>query len=142
YVAWGGTGAATAVMVVLTALALRTGSGVAFSHPDTPVEPMIYTQTSPDVPRLARQIRAAAAREGDQPRPVVIDTTGSLSWPWAWYLRGHPVIYTPADFIRRGEVAEDSILVAARGTVAADHELRERYATPILYRHRWWFPED
>jgi uncharacterized protein (TIGR03663 family) len=76
---------------------------VVYHHPDTPIEPLIYTQTAPDVPRyvaqvrelainLTRNSRTAADPTGGLSMPIALDGggssgDGSLAWPLQWYLR-------------------------------------------------------
>ena len=142
----GGGVAAVAVMgmmALLLALSLRTAGGVVYGHPDTPIEPLIYTQTSPDVPALAREIESfAAAGPGSARPPVYVDTTASFSWPWVWYLRDYSgVRYVSAETIADG-VPEGSILIATDSTLAANPGLRDGFAEARPYRHRLWFPEQ
>jgi uncharacterized protein (TIGR03663 family) len=142
--AWMAAGGGGMALALLAVLALRTGLLVSFAHPDTPVEPLIYTQTTPDVPRLTREIIAALDGPPETRRAgsVIVDTTASLSWPWAWYLREVPAGYLPGEGIRRGEIAEDAILIVAQYTLDRHHRLRQRYEEAVPYRHRWWFPEE
>jgi uncharacterized protein (TIGR03663 family) len=74
-----------------------------YEHPDTPVELLVYTQTSPDVPRIVGDVRELAINltrssrtsedaTGGTTMPVVIDSgdeggEGSLAWPLQWYFR-------------------------------------------------------
>ncbi len=129
---------------LLLLLSLRTAAEVAFAHPDTPLEPLIYTQTSPDVPALVREIEAfAEAGPGRDQLLVTVDTTASFAWPWAWYLRDFPRAryLTPAAIAEDGARVLDGVLIAARSTLATQPQLRERFAVERPYRHRWWFPE-
>ena len=138
---WAGTGAAAVAGVLVLALSVRAASGVTFGHPDTPVEPLIYTQTAPDIPRLAREIEDYVAARAES-TPVVVDTTASLTWPWAWYLRDLPdVRYLPPQTIQRGELPEGAFLISARSTLPPNSPLRERFGVARPYVHRWWFPE-
>ena len=140
-VGWAAAGAGAAAALLVVALSLRTAFGVAFGHPDTPVEPLIYTQTAPDVPRLAREIEDYVAAR-PQPVTVVVDTSSSLTWPWAWYLRDLPDVHYPSsETIQAGQFAEGAIVIAASTTLARDPTLRERFAVTRPYVHRWWFPE-
>jgi uncharacterized protein (TIGR03663 family) len=82
---------------------LRATWMVVYQHPDTPVELLIYTQTSPDVPRyvddvrelainLTRNSRTAEDPAGGLSMPIILDSgnesgEGSLAWPLQWYLR-------------------------------------------------------
>ena len=138
---WATAGAGAAAVVLIVALSVRAAFGVSFGHPDTPVEPLIYTQTAPDVPRLAREIEDyVAARPG--PVTIVVDTTASLTWPWAWYLRDLPdVRYVGAESVQAGEYPEDAIVISSSTTLPHDAPLRARFASSRPYIHRWWFPE-
>ena len=131
-----------AVLALLAAMSLWTAFGVTYRHPDTPVEPLIYTQTSPEVPLLAREIeefvRAQAA-----PTPVIVDTTASLTWPWAWYLRDVPNVgYLGADAIREHGPGDGAVLISASSTVGPNWERRDQFESPRPYVHRWWFREE
>ncbi len=133
--------AAALLLALLFAASVRASVEVTYAHPDTPVEPLIYTQTSPDVPALLRQI-LALSEQAEQPLTITVDTTASFSWPWAWYLRDYPAVsYGAADYV--GErTPEDGIVIAARSTLSANPELERRFAFSSPYRHRWWFPEQ
>ena len=136
---WVGAGALGAL---LAAASLWTAFGVSYRHPDTPVEPLIYTQTSPQVPLLAREI-AEYVRAQPQPTPVVVDTTASLTWPWAWYLRDVPNVgYLGPDAIRQYGPGEGAVLISASSTIGPGWLLRHEFEEPRPYVHRWWFRED
>ena len=141
--AWAGAGLGAALVIALGGLALRTGTAVSYGHPDTPVEPLIYTQTSPDVPALAREIEAHAEASGHGSElPLVVDTTASLAWPWAWYLRDFArVRYASGEDLRARGVAPGSVLIVASSTLVGTPELRDPYERAVPYRHLWWFPE-
>jgi uncharacterized protein (TIGR03663 family) len=152
-------GAAGVALVLLAALSLRTGFDVSFGHPDTPVEPLIYTQTSRDVPRLASDIYALAAererhresaacaaqpdRPDCAPLAVVVDDSEGASWPWAWYLRDLPnVSYLPAASVA-SSAHEQTMVLAIPGSLVNAPALSERAAASgQRYHHRWWFPEE
>jgi predicted membrane-bound mannosyltransferase len=139
---WAGAGVAVAAGALLLALSLRTAFGVAYAHPDTPLEPLIYTQTSPQVPALLREIEAFAdAGAGRDRLRITVDAT-DFTWPWAWYLRRFPLAgYRSAQSIGQ-QPPQEGVLIAANSTLAAYPQLRERFAVERPYRHRWWFPED
>ena len=140
---WGGAGIAVAAGVLLLGLSLRTAGEVSFGHPDTPIEPLIYTQTAPDIPLLAREIEDFVATQ-PAPTPVIVDTTASLTWPWAWYLRDLPdVRYLDPSWIVSSEgVPEGAVLISASSTLGPDSPLREQFEPPRQYIHRWWFREQ
>ncbi len=88
---------------LLGAYMVRATWLVVYDHPDVPVEPLIYTQTAPDVPRYAADIRELAINltrgsrspqdtTGGLTMPLILDgggpgSEGSLAWPLNWYLR-------------------------------------------------------
>ena len=141
-VAWAGAGAGSSVVVLLLLFTVRTGLAVSFDHPDTPIEPLIYTQTSPEVPPLSEQIHVAAlaSPEGEQV-PIYVDTTGSLSWPWAWYLRDLAVNYVSQEALQDGDFDAGAILITPRNAIESTDPIRLEYEEPVEYRHRWWFRE-
>lgn len=91
------------VSLLLAAYMIRATWLVVYDHPDVPVEPLIYTQTAPDVPRYAADIRELAINltrgnrgpqdpTGGLTMPLILDggdrsAEGSLAWPLQWYLR-------------------------------------------------------
>jgi uncharacterized protein (TIGR03663 family) len=85
------------------AYTLRATWLVVYTHPDVPVELLIYTQSAPDVPRIVGDVRELAVNltrgsrtpedaTGGLSMPIIIDSgdangEGSLAWPLQWYLR-------------------------------------------------------
>lgn len=99
-------------LLALVALTLATATGAymlraswlaVYDHPDTPVELLVYTQTSPDVPRYVKDIELLAINltrdsrsdkdvTGGLSLPIIVDSgnkdgDGSLAWPLQWYFR-------------------------------------------------------
>ncbi|MDA1239941.1 MAG: TIGR03663 family protein [Chloroflexi bacterium] len=139
-VQWAAGGIGVTFLVLAFALALHTNLQLNVKHPDTPVEPLIYVQTTSEVPEIARDLRAGL-EAGDIPR-VVVDTSSSLTWPWAWYLRGLNVTYVPAEEIRTGRALETGDLVVVHhGTITSAQPLRLDFESTRVYGHRHWFPE-
>ena len=126
---------------ILTVLTVRTGWILSYQNGDTPVEMLVYTQTSPDVTRLMDALKES--RAGSQP-PVSIDQTSGFSWPWAWYLRNEANVSFPlfsSDSFANIPSAQ-MVLVHSQNRAAADESLRELYTEAERVRHRWWFPES
>jgi uncharacterized protein (TIGR03663 family) len=114
---------ALTMTVLLGAYTLRASWMVVYEHPDVPIEPMIYTQTSPDVPRYVRDVRELAINltrnerssddvTGGLSMPVILDGggengDGSLAWPIQWYLRDfNRINWKNSDNIRENPVPE------------------------------------
>ncbi len=135
------------VVAALLAITVKTGARAAYQNGDVPVEMIVYTQTSPDIPQLARAISTASA--GKEKLEVTVDSTSGFQWPWAWYLRdiaetGYPnydgnVPDSPPD--------ADVLLVHANNKVEAARAVgvarwRDEFGEGVRIKHRWWFPEQ
>lgn len=129
----------------LALFSVRTMVGVTFERGDVPKDLLIYTQTSPAIPDLARDISRLADATGlGYDLPIVVDTTDSFAWPWAWYLRDYRrVAYMDlSNGLPPGEYRV--LLVADRNVSKVTDSLGprlEEFAAPERYPHRWWFPE-
>lgn len=127
--------------VLLAVVSVRAALLVSFAHPDTPVEPLIYTQTSPDIPKLSRRIHELAAQRPDERLVIVVDDSDGASWPWAWYLRDLPgATYTPTNVLET-TWHPGAVLLALPDNVTSV-SLRTAAASGEPYVHRWWFPEE
>ncbi len=140
--------AVVAVVGALGYLSLYTMIHVSFITGDVPEDMLIYTQSSPDIPRIATDIdRLAAATGKGFDMPIAVDSKDSESWPWAWYLRDYKTVnYSdfsqnvpdPSQFdvilVNQADIAvfQDSLAASAVAT---------RFAPPEKYPHRWWFDE-
>ncbi|MSP22461.1 MAG: TIGR03663 family protein [Dehalococcoidia bacterium] len=136
-----GAALAFASMAFLVALSIRNGAAVSYNHPDTPIEPLIYTQTSPDIPVIARQIEAYSATRGGKELHIVVDAAESMSWPWAWYLRDYKNA-TYVDNLTDKDIPEGAVVLLWRTTERTSGTIGLGYATSEPYVHRWWFPEE
>ena len=128
------------VAAMLLVMSGRAGVTAAFTHGDVPVEMIVYTQTSPDIHRLAGRLREQDLQAGVQ--RAAIDGTSGFHWPWYWYLRGLDGIgytsYGAAVTMPNAPIA----LVHSNNRGTADPVLIESFSEPRLIRHRWWFPEE
>ncbi|MQC48505.1 MAG: TIGR03663 family protein [Chloroflexi bacterium] len=137
---WASASAMATTCLLLVALAVRIDWGLNRLHPDTPVEPMIYVQTSPDVPPLAVRMRSLIDT-GAADRVVVL-TEQSLTWPWAWYLRDLPVTYVVREQLNEDVLRPGDIVIVVEASMPLDGGLLARYEPPEPYVHRWWFAES
>ena len=129
-----------ALAVVLAALSVRAGATASYRNGDTPVEMLVYTQTSPDVTRL---LDALERTESGIDTPIAIDSTSGFSWPWAWYLRSADEatfpVYNSESFDT--EPYESVALIHSNNRESADEMLPDTFSDAERIRHRWWFPE-
>jgi DNA-binding beta-propeller fold protein YncE len=119
---------------------------VVYERGDVPKGLLIYTQSSPQIPRIASDIdRLAAATGKGLDMPIAVDSADSMAWPWAWYLRDYRSVRY-ADFdngVPEGDW--DVILVNERNSQAFTDFLASqpspKFGTPEKYPHRWWYDE-
>ncbi|HLF78556.1 MAG TPA: flippase activity-associated protein Agl23, partial [Dehalococcoidia bacterium] len=140
----GWRGAGRGVLVVgfaaLLTLTGRAAVTAAFTNDDTPVEMLVYTQSSHDIVDLRDRIDALAKATGlGHNLPIVVDSTEGYAWPWAWYLRHyHEVTYQdPKTPGYRGP--EGAVLLIHQAN-APNVDASAYTQTP--YKHRWWFVEE
>ena len=137
------------MVVVLLVLTVRAGWYVSYRNGDTPVEMMVYTQTSPDIVGVLREMEQIGDASGGLAQvPITIDGASGFTWPWAWYLRDHgKVAYPcydnqPPSCSPLSQAPDSSVLlVHSRNQEDADPLLVDAYADGTRIKHRWWFPE-
>jgi uncharacterized protein (TIGR03663 family) len=117
---------------------LRNSLRLSFINGDVPVEPMVYVQTSPDVPRVMQELRRASLlHTGKLDLPIRYDNETI----WSWYLRNYNRTEGSGNS-QLGPISEDVqvVFLLAENVQANEGELdgfiRQRY--PL----RWWFPEQ
>ena len=131
--------------VMLFGLTFQSGWRVTYLSGDVPTEMMVYTQTSPDVRRIAKEIEHIAVSTGDRfDMPIIVDSEGGFSWPWAWYLRDYRVSY-PNLSDHKSEVELDDaavLIVNAVNNSGIEDSLAEDFVIGERFQHRSWFPES
>ena len=109
-------------------------------HGDVPVELLVYTQTSGDIPTLMNKIDQFARDSGQgKNTKIVVDSTDGFTWPWAWYLRDYKNVEYPAiqpDY----QAPANAIVIANKNNASDVHVTGDYDQTP--FHHRRWFPED
>jgi predicted membrane-bound mannosyltransferase/sugar lactone lactonase YvrE len=135
----GARAALTVAVAMLMTFSVRAATMASFQHGDIPVEMLVYTQTSPDIPKLVDRIGALAKRSGlGYNLPIVVDATDGFSWPWAWYLRDyHDVQYPTVG--QNYKPPPNAVLLIAQSN--ASYIDATGYDTQ-RYKHRWWFIEE
>ena len=129
---------------MLLILGVRTGWRVTYLSGDVPTELLVYTQTGPDVSRIARDIvRISKGTGQERSLRVTVDGDSGFSWPWAWYLRHYPVAY-PNYTLSMPEEPPSSAVVMVSATNNEDlaELLGDDYVLVQRYKHRQWFPES
>ena len=135
------------VVGVMFVLTVRAGWIATYINSDVPNELLIYTQTAPDIPRLANEIKAAGELTGTgNTINLIIDGTDGFSWPWYWYLRDYTTVSYP-EYDTTGKLEntpESSIVVvnARNASVVKDALEVPEFSEGRRFQHRQWFPED
>jgi uncharacterized protein (TIGR03663 family) len=153
--------AALGIAIVLLLYGIRAAALVVYQHPDTPVEPLIYTQTAPSVPLLVDQIREIAINQmrdqrtvqdptGSLSMPITLDGgasqhggEGSVAWPMQWYLRDFQnVRWLDVDTSTTID-PESRIIVLYKPHLTPDlsSQLEAEYVKTMEGPFNWWFPE-
>lgn len=141
--AW--SSALVVIVAVMALLTVRAGILAAYVYGDVPQEMLVYTQTSPDVRRLAEEIKAIGVRTGDREKlRITIDAADGYTWPWAWYLRDYQNTGYPDYAASKPVAAPDSevVVVNYRNKTALDTTLSGEFSKGRRIVHRWWFPEN
>ena len=140
---WGSV--ALVFALILFGFTFRASWQASYIYSDVPSEMLIYTQTSPDIVRVAKEIELAGELTGKgKDVSVTIDTSDSYAWPWHWYLRGYKAIKF-TDMSGENAVAEigvDVAVINARNDTKFRPDYITGYTTPRRIEHRAWFPED
>jgi len=105
-------------------------------------EMLVYTQSSPAIPKIRDQIDQWAAQTGlGKDLPIVVDDGGiAFSWPWVWYLRDYHSVSYPNLSGGQDPPANAVVLVTLDNDAAMQSHLGG-YGPGQRYPHRWWFPE-
>ena len=135
------------VVLIMFALTLRAGWIATYVNSDVPNELLIYTQTSPDVPQLAREIRNAGKLTGENlALPVTVDNTDGFTWPWAWYFRNYDNTDYPTyknTGTLPGPPESSVVLVNVKNRSVVEETITAGpFTEGRRFSHRQWFPED
>jgi len=103
---------------------------------------LVYTQTSPDVPALARHISTIELKSGSKPT-VDVDATSGFQWPWAWYLRDIALAGYPqyGQHLPSSMMEQQILIIHSQNKLAVQETVKDVYGEGSRFKHRWWFPE-
>jgi hypothetical protein len=120
------------VLASLLALTIWTDIGLNIDHPDTPIEPFMYAQTTDELRDLSDEV-LRALRDGEA-SGVLIDNQANLTWPWAWYLRHEEVLYQDRDAIRLDDL-DGRVVIGEPGLLSSPGPVGW---TRTVYTHYEW----
>jgi DNA-binding beta-propeller fold protein YncE len=142
-------GIALGGLSILGAAYIRTTLMVTYDHPDVPVEPLIYVQSTPDVPFIANEIARIAAQTGQGKDLKILLDNGwqdgdheAVSWPFEWYLRDYRNRRYYTKTIDPTLNLADYPVLLARSTNLDPIQNELANYTCQQYKLNAWFPED
>jgi uncharacterized protein (TIGR03663 family) len=142
-------GLALGGLAILTAGYVRTTLMVTYDHPDVPVEPLIYVQSTPDVPFIANEISRIAAQTGQGKDLKILLDNGygdgdheAVSWPFEWYLRDYKNRRYFTRTIDPNINLADYPVLLARDTNLEPIQAELTNYNCANYKLNAWFPED
>jgi len=132
-----------AVMGALVVFSVRAAWMASFASGDgaDAREMLVYTQSTPDIPKVMRQIEEWSQQTGlGLDLPIEVDGTDAFTWPWAWYLRNyHQVAYPTIN--ESFQPRENAVVLVNAGNDPLIRTKLTGYNEGEPYHHRWWFPE-
>lgn len=142
-------GLALGIGGILFATYMRTSLMVNYDHPDWPVEPLIYVQTTHDDPWITNEIARIGAQTGQGKDLKLLLDNGwgdgdheAVSWPFEWYLRDyHNRRYYTKTIDPGLDLAEYPVLLARSTNLEPIQGELTQYNCQT-YKLNAWFPED
>ena len=131
-------------VVILFGFTFRAGWIANYENGDVPQEMLVYTQTSPDLHDLAKEIDRTAALTGHRSAiKLTIDTRDAYQWPWQWYLRRYTEVVYSDHASDTAVVGDDRLVVVINehNNSKSHDKLSEGFSKGRRFVHRWWFPE-
>ena len=142
---WGWRPAAALLIICLgVTLGLATTRAafrLAYVNGDVPVEPLVYTQTSPDVLRIIQRIEEASIkRSHGLDLPVSYDN----ETVWNWYLRDFSKAEHTSGLLDASLSPDIQAVFLLQENLDQYPENRTILNGFVMQRYplRWWFPED
>ncbi len=142
-------GLALGLGLILSAAYMRTSLMVTYDHPDNPVEPLIYVQSTHDVPWVTNEIERVAAQtaQGKDLRILLDNGWGdgdheAVSWPFEWYLRDYHNRRYYSRTIDPGLNLPDYPVLLARTPNIEPIQAELTQYNCQTYRLNAWFPEE
>jgi len=135
---------AIGLAIPLALFEVHLGWHLAFFSGDTPTDMLVYTQTSPDIPQMMREIDTLSKeRTGGYNLPIWYSS--ATVWPMNWYLRDY-VNAGSAHFMGSSLTApppdDAAIVMVANEDFGPWEEQNLQNYERTDYVMRWWFPEE
>ncbi len=129
------------LFVLMLIFTFRTSWRLNYQNGDVPVEMLVYTQTSPELLTVLRDIDRLAFESGQgKDIRITVDSTDGFTWPWAWYLRD----YKNVEYVSLSNLSAPptgSVLLLSSDNFSSARPHLDKYGEGQGFKHRWWFPE-
>jgi uncharacterized protein (TIGR03663 family) len=133
--------ALTALVLVLALAQVHVAWRLVYQEGDVPKDMLVYTQTSPDMHRMVRELTTLSEMmTGSRELEIWYDDNDGTSWPMQWYLRDFPNRHLYGGTLAGPPDDVPVVLVGDKNRSSVEPYL-EGY-TAQEYVLRWWFPED
>ncbi|HEX2280385.1 MAG TPA: TIGR03663 family protein, partial [Thermomicrobiales bacterium] len=133
--------ALAALVLVLVLAQVHVAWRLVYQDGDIPKDMLVYTQTSPDMHRMVRELTTLSAMTtGGRELEIWYDDNDGTSWPMQWYLRDFPNRHLYGGTLAGPPDGVPVVLVGGNNRSSVEPYL-EGY-TAQEYVLRWWFPED
>ena len=127
------------IFISFTLLTIKTTNKVTFDLSDEPRDMFIYTQSSPGLHNLYKEIEESYIKK--EKLIIGIDTMDGFAWPWMWYLREHKnVVWINELNIDNHDY--DYLLINQKNFDKLSSESLSNYKFKRIIAHRKWFPES
>lgn len=130
------------LIVALFSYSVRISLQASYRHSDNPVEMFDYAQGSADLTRVMAEVEKEAEKSGQGKEiKILVDTSGGLSWPAAWYFRDYKNAGYPDLTSISAEPDASVVLLSAANELRASPFLK-KYGEGEKFSNLIWFPED
>ncbi len=134
-----------ATVAIMFGFTFRAGWIANYENSDIPREMLVYTQTSPDLHNLAKEIEQTAQLTGERSEiKLAIDTRDAYAWPWQWYLRRYTEVSWSDHTDEKILVSDDRVIavINEHNATKTAENLPDGFSEGRRLVHRWWFPES
>jgi hypothetical protein len=137
-----GAMALLALVVLLSGLQVHLAWRMVYQEGDVPRDMMVYTQTSPDVSRMMRELEVLSNElTGGTDMVIWFDDNRGVSWPLQWYLRHYPNRNMFGGSLSAAPPSTVPVIIVGSSNNAGVAPYVAGY-TAQEYVLRWWFPES
>lgn len=126
-----------ALLLLMVSYQIRAATLATFDRPDDPKNMLVYTQSSPDVPKVADEIYEYAEMLEARGERAIIQMSGETPWPYSWYLRH----YQTASGVVAGQ-NYPIVMTDVKDKMRMKTVLENKFVGRQYRLRVWWQPND